>query len=192
MSPIRPGPNALIGRGVEQKIIRRRGKPEDDMMRNQVEPLLRSCGFDGVYHTSARHKVRGVTPGIADLMAFHPGLALLIFQEGKVGRNRQEHDQLLFQERCAAAGQVYILGDVTATEDFLLWVGLAYKMVRPHRLTGERIIQALPAARVSGLKVPGFVPWHKTVHARLHQERWGWNPTVGALKPLLGRRRKVK
>lgn len=185
---IRPGPKSLIGRNATVRIIRRRGRPEDDMLRNQVLPLFARVGVE-CFFTSARVKARGVTPGIADMLCFSGRHAFRFDYEGKLPGHRQDHEQLRYQEAVEAAGGVYVLGDLAVAEEFMVWLGLYKFLIRPHAVTGDRMLQPVPDRSWPLDVFWRSKQWHTTPMAKAAQDRFGWKPTVGALRKV-GRRMK--
>jgi hypothetical protein len=187
------GPNALVGRDAVKRPKRHVGRPEDDHMRHQVGPFYGAAGISS-FITSARLHAKGVTPGIADMLCFFPRLGVRFDHEVKLVGDRQSHAQLLYQESCIGTGHVYVLGDLSAAEDFLIWLGVAEVLDRPHSITGERIVQHVPRGAVFGPKLRDreeLAYWHRTEQARRHQERWGWIATVAAVRRaghIIGRR----
>lgn len=187
---IRPGPKALIGRKNATKVIIRRGRPEDNMIRNRIVPLFARVSIES-FITSARVKARGVTPGIADVLCGSPRLGFRFDFEGKLPGKRQDHEQLRYQEFVEGSGGVYVLGDVVTAEDFLVHLGLCRVLDRPHSVTKERIVQPREPRE---WPVPDAVAmlaqsWKRTPMYRDAQDRFGWKPTVGALKKYVRRMR---
>lgn len=179
---------------------RRNRRPEDDEMRFHVLPLYAGAGFD-CYVNSTRVKPTGVTPGIADVEVFAVAYGFRFVHEVKIGNTRQSQEQKLYQERCDACGVAYVLGDVTAAQEFVAWLGFARWIKRGEPKT--TILHAHTALvpiedrvflwNVNRPDSPMTSPswwhnlsgWSSTPLAIGQRQKWGWKPTPGAVRNLV-------
>lgn len=178
------GPDSPL-RGLDAP-AQRRGRPEDDHTRYVCYPEWTRVGGE-VYVTSTRVKPKGVTPGIADLIVFFPEYEFQLYHEVKLPGDRQSASQLAFQGHCQATHMTYILGDVSSVHEFQAWMGWGVLVREGVLQLRDRRFWPSPFQIRAGRTTD---EWKTSAPAARHQERWGWKPTVGALKKLANRTRK--
>ena len=106
--------------------LRARDVVNESQVQSAVKRLYRSMGCK-IYDTSQRRRA-DITPGIPDLIVFHPGKGLQWFHEVKVEGGRQSPAQKRFERDCIAAKSDYILGGVAAAKDHLWVVGVVARV----------------------------------------------------------------
>lgn len=102
------------------RIRARRAKlpvPTEKQVQHAVKDLLRKLGCR-VYDTSQPMRAL-ITPGVPDLIVFHP-LRGLLFIECKAHGGKQSEAQIDFQRLSEHAGIPYIVGGVEETLAFLV------------------------------------------------------------------------
>lgn len=133
---------------------RKRGRPEDDHVREVLVPYFTNAGFTvNVNSVNGQHP-KGVTPGIADL--YLQGTGLAFWHEAKVG-TRMSEDQDKFMRRCRRTGTIYSVGNVEDAGAFVRWLL-------------ERGIVMYDDLRILAAE------WYDSTQFAVQQARWGYRP----------------
>jgi hypothetical protein len=124
--PITPEQSA---EGLRHVINERDARLEKDIQRD-VYKRYRNFGCE-IYWLSQARETRQ-TPGVPDLIVFHPRSATAWYHEVKTPTGTVSPAQLHFLELAAGCGIRVVVGGVNAAEEQLVIIGAAYRELDGH------------------------------------------------------------